>query len=378
MKASTSIVLGLFFGDEGKGLTTSTLSDPDSLVVRFNGGHQAAHSVENNGYRHVFSNIGSGTLKGATTYWSEYCTFHPPGFYKESAALQKAGYRPAFFIHPMAMVTTPFDVVNNRSREKQKLHGSLGLGFGATVARHTETPYKLHVADLFYRPLLLHKLHQIASYYGATNYADDLEKFLHFIDTSLFTCATLAEIKNNYTHIIFEGAQGIMLDQDFGFFPHVTRSHTTSKNAMTIIRENGLPEPHIYYVMRSYLTRHGNGPLPGETSHIHFDDPTNVANEYQGPLRFGFHSYKLLQHALSLDYIYSGHTFGKKHIVINCLDQTDNFIMIANQKIPLYNFVNQVPDIRSFFFNRSPVSGMFTPFIKSGHPYAMPERKNKI
>ena len=84
-----SVVIGLGFGDEGKGLVTNYLSSPSSLVCRFSGGHQAGHTVIENGKRHVFSNYGAGPLKGAPTYWSQFCTFEPIGFLKERAILRK-------------------------------------------------------------------------------------------------------------------------------------------------------------------------------------------------------------------------------------------------------------------------------------------------
>lgn len=324
----TSIVLGLCFGDEGKGAITSLLSSVNTLVIRFNGGHQAGHTVEKDGYRHVFSNFGAGTLNGAHTYWSEYCTFCPKAFYNERAALVKAGYNPVHFIHPMSMVTTPFDREHNKQSERRNLHGSVGVGFGATVARNTETPYKLFAIDMQYKPVMMQKLLQIAAYYGITDAGKIIEEFIWYVENSDLNICTLAEIKRNYEKIVFEGAQGIMLDMDFGFFPNVTRSNTTSKNAIQIIKGNNLPTPDIYYVMRSYLTRHGNGYMPNESSDFCFPDQTNVTHEFQGVFRQGYHCSEMLNHAVNIDSIYSG-TFGKK-LVVTCLDQTKDQILIDN------------------------------------------------
>ncbi|MEM9930725.1 MAG: adenylosuccinate synthetase, partial [Bacteroidota bacterium] len=87
---TTHIVLGLAFGDEGKGVTTDYLCRQAErpLVIRFSGGHQAGHTVVSpQGRRHVFSNFGAGTLAGAPTFWSKYCTFHPVGYANEHESL---------------------------------------------------------------------------------------------------------------------------------------------------------------------------------------------------------------------------------------------------------------------------------------------------
>ena len=129
------IVLGSAFGDEGKGLTTSFLCSitKNPLVVRFNGGHQAGHTVIHNGIRHVFSNFGSGTLDNTPTYWSEYCTVDPTGVIREGDSLNEKGIAPNIAFNGNAMVTTPFDIYSNQKRERDVNHGSVGVGFGTTI-----------------------------------------------------------------------------------------------------------------------------------------------------------------------------------------------------------------------------------------------------
>jgi adenylosuccinate synthase len=144
-----SVVLGLGFGDEGKGLTTNWLCKDNDLVIRFNGGHQAGHTVVIGENRHVFSNFGSGTLKGAPTYWSKYCTIDPLGIMEEYKALKSIGANPVLYIDPYCPVVTPFDIASNRIKEKTKTHGSCGIGFGETVRRH-ESYFKLHALDLLF------------------------------------------------------------------------------------------------------------------------------------------------------------------------------------------------------------------------------------
>ncbi|MBE7172560.1 MAG: adenylosuccinate synthetase [Williamsia sp.] len=344
----TSIIIGLGFGDEGKGLMTDYLcrQEPQPWVVRFNGGHQAGHTVVTEGeQRHVFSSIGSGTLRGAPTYWSSYCTFYPPGFLTEYRTLMDKGVQPRFYIDARSPVTTFYDVIYNRSLEQSRHpHGSCGLGFGATIERH-ERGCHLYAADLFQAAVTKTKLNEIAGYYNkkladsrnpalpkiyasynieaiACNYLQAVQactNWINLVEESPF----FSDLKRKEAALIFEGAQGILLDMDSKFFPHVTRSHTTSKNAFGLIRRNSLPAPAIYYVTRSYQTRHGAGPLTNESLPISLqqtDRETNVHNPWQGHFRKAVLDLDLLKYALRCDRRFSSYT--EKHLAITCLDQT--------------------------------------------------------
>src|SRR5262245_8541204 len=100
------IIVGLGFGDEGKGLATDYFCSrhKNALVIRFNGGQQAGHTVFfKSGRKHIFSNFGAGSLRGVPTYWSKYCTFSP-GFFLDELKLLKIS--PKFFIDKCCPVTT--------------------------------------------------------------------------------------------------------------------------------------------------------------------------------------------------------------------------------------------------------------------------------
>lgn len=306
------IVVGLGFGDEGKGLTTSFLCSQtfNPLVVRFNGGHQAGHTVVYKGKRHVFSGFGSGSLQGVPTYWSSFCTFYPPSFLREYELLDN----PEIFVNPLCPVTTPFDIINNRSTEKVKKHGSVGMGFGATIQRQ-ENNYKLYVQDLFFESVLIEKLKAIAGYYN-----QDVEEHINRFVKSVNRVKDIIQLSDDSImqlyNPIFEGGQGILLDMDFGFFPNVTRSNTTTKNALQLY-----PSKEVYYVTRSYLTRHGNGFLPNEKklNLINNEDETNKSHPYQGEFRTAELDVSLLNYALQCD-----NNFSKglnKNLVITCNDQ---------------------------------------------------------
>ena len=125
-----SLVIDLGFGDAGKGLTTDFLASqhPEkSLLVRFSGGHQIGHTVSTEKLTHTFSNFGSGTLLGVPTYYSEHTTLFPPAILDEGNFLKT--YQPKLYVHPLAMITTFYDIAFNRAIEKQHRHGSCGLGF---------------------------------------------------------------------------------------------------------------------------------------------------------------------------------------------------------------------------------------------------------
>jgi adenylosuccinate synthase len=291
-------------------------------------------------------------MNGAHTYWSEFCTFYPIGFCKERQVLVEKGFlNPVFFIHPLSPITTPFDVAFNRQAEMNNNHGSVGVGFGTTVQRHTETPYKLYAQDLKHPDIFEFKLQQIEYYYkqrgltvGPTKDFFDsyMEAVREIQESDYIQIAPINKIVHAYNNFVFEGAQGIMLDQDFGFFPHVTRSNTTCKNALEIMSQCNLADPEIYYIMRSYLTRHGNGYMPGETEITlkNAEMETNVQHDWQGKFRKGYHSYRLLSYALDCDELQHKQLNPARNFVVSCLDQTDGKILVDDKAVELKEFLN--------------------------------------
>jgi adenylosuccinate synthase len=321
------VVIGLGFGDEGKGRVVSYLSSqgsPSKLVVRFNGGHQAGHTVISEGRRHVFSSFGSGTLQRLPTYISRFCTVYPKALLNELELLAKMGLKPRVYIDPLAMITTPFDVDINRADNSG--HGTCGVGFGATIERN-EKFFHLYAQDLLYPSALNAKLIGMAAHYKpwrgihkadhVADFIQDVDEFLQFVDIVPHT-----EIP--YDDIIFEGAQGILLDMDFGFFPNVTRSNTTSKNAQILAEEMGVDRLDMYYVTRSYQTRHGHGFMTNEGEHKILKPngrETNVTNDWQGKFRLGMLDVDLLSYALACEATVNNPN-SENHLVVTCLDQT--------------------------------------------------------
>lgn len=319
------IVIGLGFGDEGKGITTDFLCNeyPEAMVVRFSGGQQAAHTVMYEGKKHVHSSFCSGALRGLPSYFSEHCTIYPSFLYNEQKELEKKNGNTTLYVHPLAKVTTPFDVWHNRNNVKNLSHGSCGKGIGATMKRN-EGPYKLYAIDLVApKPLLIERLKSIANYYGISDSEDLQNEVSYFLQS---VAAIDWKIKDysflkQYETIIFEGSQGVLLDMNHGVFPNVTYANTTAKNAIEICNKLQIDDIETFYVSRSYVTRHGNGWMLNEEeiTLINNEEETCTYNEYQKHLRFGKLNLELLLYAKSIDQIYNPST--KNNIVITCLDQ---------------------------------------------------------
>ena len=361
--AKSFVCLGSGWGDEGKGMLTEYLSnyfkiqeitDASSLVIRFSGGHQAGHTVVTpDGIRHIFSTHGSATLSGHPTYWSSFCTFFPDAVLKEHKALKEKGVNPKLYVDAFAPVTTFYDFLLNQFKEKSKggnRHGSCGVGFGTTVKRNTKTPYTFFVQDLTNTDIIIQKLKSIEIYYlkeiknivaenpsipqslideytTRLDFDKAAEIFISKVDELMPMIEIVLEKKffaeKFFDNYVFEGAQGILLDQTHGLtYPHVTMANTTSENAIEIIKRNGLPEPHIFYITRCYQTRHGNGRMSNESRPIELknnEKETNKLNEYQGNFRTGVLDVDLIKKAILID---SRFSYGfPKNLCVTCLDQ---------------------------------------------------------
>ena len=321
--SKSKAVVGLGFGDEGKGITTNILclQNPSALVVRYSGGQQAGHTVVQGEQRHVFSNFGSGTLNGNDTYWSPYCTVDPIGIYNELQILKRLGKNPVLYIDGKCPVTTLVDKMINQRRDSK--NGTCGVGVGSTFQREQDR-YSLLFEDLFYPNVLKLKLDLIKKRYG-----DPIDEEGYIIPDVLFLhCCnhiiSSTHIKLTYgvphsRDLIFEGSQGLLLDQNYGFFPHVTRSNTGSIN---MVEMGYIPE--FYCITRAYQTRHGNGPMTNlNRSHNINLNPkeTNVTNKYQGEFKVSLLDVSLLEYGIMKDKMISRH---RDNLVITCLDQVEN------------------------------------------------------
>lgn len=322
-------VIGLGFGDEGKGLTVNALCQnlERPLVIRYSGGQQAGHTVTlPGGKSHVFSNFGSGTLLGVPTYWSKHCTFDPVGFVNEYNVLKEKGITPTIYVDKDAPITTPWEKLINRNSDAIK-HGTCGVGVGATYARE-EKFYKLHFGDLLNPTVFRIKMKMICEYYeGFTHFVPDMEGFYQactmLVDRPINETLHISDgFPISFSNWVFEGSQGLLLDQHTGFFPHVTRSNVGMKNIGKMLRD--FRAMNVFLITRAFQTRHGNGPMTNEfIPHNIKDNPkeTNVLNKYQGVFKRALLDLDLLKYGIEKDpYI----KFNKKTLVITCLDLVEN------------------------------------------------------
>lgn len=350
---TADVVIGAGYGDEGKGLTTDYLAaqrGADTLVVRFNGGAQAGHTVQTpDGKRHVFSHLGSGSFVGARTYLSRFFVSNPWLYFKELDLLSSKGVKPVLLADPESPVTSPYDMMLNQFAEEargQARHGSCGVGFGETIERHLRPEYAISMADLMDPLALAARLDRIRRYWlperaavlGIQDTASaryDLVMSDTLLESFVSDCQTFIgqvtlagmDALASAEHVVFEGAQGLLLDQDRGAFPHVTRSNTGLKNVLVLAQEAGIRHLNVTYASRAYVTRHGAGPLANELGHIPYEgvvDPTNVPNDYQGSLRFSYLDLNQLEEAITCDVEDAaayGHISVSKQLALSCLDQ---------------------------------------------------------
>lgn len=312
------IVIGGNMGDEGKGLMTDYFSQrKNSIVVCSNGGAQRGHTVVTpNGIRHVFHHFGSGTFNGASTYLSEDFICNPIIFKQEYDELINLGYRPEVHINENCMITTPWDMMTNQiieeSRGKDK-HGSCGLGIFETIKRYRAgvTDVNFSIRDYYLEKFEKEKIS--LSYKWKKLFFDD-RIFHHFVDDLAFMNVHSVETKandflNDFDNIIFEAAQGLLLDQNnIDYFPHLTPSNTGIKNSQKIIENTTWTDEinvETCYVSRTYLTRHGAGKFPSECDKSLINpfmfDKTNVPNSHQDTLRYGMLDLKELYNRCAKD-----------------------------------------------------------------------------
>lgn len=296
MKISRAVI-GANFGDEGKGLVVDYLCSLGAgCVVRFNGGAQAGHTVVTpSGQRHVFSHFGSGSFLSIPTFLSHFFVCNPILFLREYDALRNIGVSPSIYAHPSCLVTTFADMIINQRIEDARgsnRHGSVGIGFSETIERSGVPELKITLADLWNRsgrvPALISEICEKYAEFRTGERIDEPE----MCETFIRACWVFADIVRpagiaQCADPIFEGAQGLLLDQNNKqFFPHVTRSHTGMKNVRILCEQAKIDKVETFYVSRTYLTRHGAGPLPGENPALRFHDDTNSDHRYQGRIRF--------------------------------------------------------------------------------------------
>lgn len=327
---TAQVVIGANFGDEGKGAVTDFLCsqprqlDAQTTVVRFNGGAQAGHTVVTpQGVRHVFHHFGSGTFARAATYLSSYFISNPLLFCQELAELEQKTQIQPVYQSPFSPITTHYDMMVNQAielhRDKER-HGSCGVGINETLVRHKHIP--LSAIDLMDSSRIRAKLPALrdwaivrAGQHGVTqekfaeysqlkyeewDSMDDV--FINACDLFRKKTTLIGETPTFAGHVVFEGAQGLLLDKDHSFFPHVTPSKTGLHNVVDLCLGSNIQALEVVYVTRVYMTRHGAGPFPTEVKGLWFRDITNKPHRFQQELRYGNLDTEDLANRIAEDY----------------------------------------------------------------------------
>ncbi|XVS67981.1 adenylosuccinate synthetase [Actinosynnema sp. CA-299493] len=364
------VVVGLGFGDEGKGAVVDALCHhtPVTAVVRFNGGAQAAHNVVVGNRHHTFSQFGSGTLAGVPTHLSRHVLVEPIALAGEARELARLGVTDPLrllSIDADALLTTPIHVAANRAREDARghaRHGSCGKGIGETawygllggaapgdVVEDQEVigdPGPPPTVGDCARPAVLRaKLDALARFYepliGAGPPVDDLVSlYRDFAGAVRVTTGDEVGRLADRGRLVFEGAQGVLLDQWRGFHPHTTWSTVTPDNARSLL---GHRRATVLGVTRTYQTRHGAGPLPTEDDHVlaRFPERHNDTGHYQGSWRAGHLDAVLLRYAVDA-------CRGVDALAVTHLDARDLHVATA------YDAPLPATDLTTFLNHRTP------------------------
>ena len=347
------LTVDLGFGDAGKGSVVDFLTCDTGAhtVIRFNGGAQAAHRVVTaSGQEHVFAQFGSGTLAGAGTHLSRFMLLDPLAMCAEEAHLRAIGVSDAFArttIDERAPIVTPFHRAVNRLRELARgaeRHGSCGVGIGETMVDYLQYGGStllagdlLHPDQLRAKLRLLHTLnwakvqeldmnlcdseeaaHELAIFQDADAIDWIVEQYRDFAGTTqIVPSAYLHTLLRRPGAVIFEAAQGVLLDEWHGFHPHTTWSTTTLENADTLLAEAHYSGNVTRIgITRAYMTRHGAGPLVTEDAALTaaLPDARNGFGTWQRGFRVGWLDLLLLRYACAvvgpLDYL-----------AVTCLDR---------------------------------------------------------
>lgn len=343
---NVKVVTGANLGDEGKGMVAFSLAkeaiskNEKVLSILYNGGVQRAHTA--NGQ--VVHCTGTGDLVGGATYYDEHFVVDPIALWLTETKV---------YIHPKCRLVLPCDVVRNRAKEisrGQLKHGSCGMGIFECVKRNRYDHLKVCVADLKDFFSLYSKVERLKNTL-ARGLDDDVyntDNFMRAADYVVRNCpmVELSQIVSDYDTLIFEGGQGLLLDQaNMGDFPHLTPSSVGSYNIHDTINKLGAESTDIFYVSRSYMTRHGVGPMDAECSKEDINpdivDTTNIRNDWQDDLRFGYIDTNKLYRRVKGDF--SRYDNAKLNMVFTQLNYTNGRLATGKDKfdeIVIPEFVN--------------------------------------
>ena len=313
-----TIVVGAQWGDEGKGKIVDFLSQRADVVVRFNGGANAGHTVLFNGKELRLHQIPSGVLNGATSILGNGMVIDPVELVDELKMLSSVGIEPVIFISDRASVVMPYH--KEIDRIKGKGIGTTGKGIGPAyedkIGRNN-----LRICDIIHQnagKIISQFIDEKRDYliFEGVMRGDKFESYKEKIvaqytaigkqiagfvtNTSLLLNKFLREGKN----VLFEGAQGVLLDIDFGTYPFVTSSNTIAQGALIGTGVSPSSINRIIGVTKAYATRVGEGPFPTEIKGSNAEMLRKRGKEYGAttgrPRRVGYLDLFALKYAVEV------------------------------------------------------------------------------
>jgi adenylosuccinate synthase len=281
--AKNVVVLGTQWGDEGKGKVVDLLTDQASYVVRYQGGHNAGHTLVIDGEKTVLHLIPSGILRdNVTCVIGNGVVLSPQALLTEMKMLEDKGIpvKQRLVISEACPLILPFHVALDVARETargDKAIGTTGRGIGPAYEDKVSRR-GLRVGDLFNPQDFAAKLKEVMAYHNfmlteyykqpAVDYDTVLKEALAVADLFKSLCVDVTDLldkaKKNNQAIMFEGAQGSLLDIDHGTYPYVTSSNTTVGGVATGAGFGPLGIDYVLGIVKAYTTRVGSGPFPTE------------------------------------------------------------------------------------------------------------------
>jgi adenylosuccinate synthase len=277
------VVIGTQWGDEGKGKIVDLLTDRAAAVVRFQGGHNAGHTLVIDGKKTVLHLIPSGVLRdNVLCLIGNGVVLSPTALLEEIDMLEKNGVpaRERLRISAACPLILPYHIALDLAREKARGKAAIGTtGRGIGPAYEDKVSRRaLRLGDLFHRERFAAKLGEVLDYHNfalqhyfkvdPVDFQQVLDETMALADVLQPMVADVPELLHQYRErgesVMFEGAQGALLDIDHGTYPFVTSSNTTGGGAST---GSGVGPRHLDYILgitKAYTTRVGAGPFPTE------------------------------------------------------------------------------------------------------------------
>ena len=279
------VVIGSQWGDEGKGKIVDLLTDRVSAVARFQGGHNAGHTLVIDGRKTVLHLIPSGILReGVECLIGNGVVVSPDALMEELQALEASGVpaRERLRISPACPVILPSHIALDQARERARGKAAIGTtGRGIGPAYEDKVARRgIRIGDLFHRERLAAKLGELIDYHNfilKQYYGEPGQDFQAVQERCLAIARELEPMVADISHrlhrhrssgdnLLFEGAQGTLLDIDQGTYPYVTSSNTTAGAASTGTGVGPLEFDYVLGITKAYTTRVGAGPFPTELS----------------------------------------------------------------------------------------------------------------